>query len=172
MNATPFIRLGTATAILTVLPIAPGAYSHGVYFQKVKPLLRRADVIAIARVKTFTKDESRCETTYTCDLEIQKYLRGKWKTPRIKFSYSHYYGRKANWPWQEDCPSVHYFVPPLAESLSTKDGRLIVTLQVTPDGQSYRATATMDIKHLPLVRSILAEKSKNKNRKVKIEKGD
>lgn len=131
--------------------------SHDVRPVPVKETILEAEIVGTARVGSVTVQKSRCSTRTQVYLVPEQYLLGTLDQPALTFSYTVYEWKKAFWPWQEDCPSVHYTLPPIAEGM--KEGDVVLfTAHFFQDHGGYFATGTIDINRLEEVKGLLQER--------------
>jgi len=75
--------------------------------------VRRSPVLGTGIIHSVVKDESRCASGITARVRVLTILKGSLNDRPLVIAVSEYHWRKAFWPWQDDCPSVHYRVPPI-----------------------------------------------------------
>ena len=84
----------------------------------------------------------------------ERYLLGSLDQQEIMFSYTHHEWKKAFWPWQEDCPSVQYTLPPIAEGMR-EGARVVFTARYFPQWDGCFATGTVELDRLEEVGRML-----------------
>jgi hypothetical protein len=139
--------------------IFPGTLSlaSGVMNVSADDAVREAGTVGIARVLSVSVQASRCDTTTVVTLAPVRYLKGPLEKKEITFSYTRYYWKQAGWPWQKDCDSVHYRMPPVAEGMKA-GGEVIFTARYFPDWKECRVTGTMEMDQLEMVARLLNKK--------------
>ncbi|MBN1532325.1 MAG: hypothetical protein JXA20_06665 [Spirochaetes bacterium] len=139
---------------VTMAAAACAALAHMEMPVPVDGVIRESTLVGVARVARITVRESRCDVTTTVTLSPERFLKGSLDKNEILFSYTHFYWKRATWPWQEDCPSVDYTVPPVARGMKEGD-RVIFAARYFPDRGDYFAVATMRMEQLETVKELL-----------------
>ena len=133
---------------------ATAVFSHDVVPVPVEEAVLNAQVVGVARVVSVTTHATRCRSSTDVLLVPERYLLGSLDQQEIMFSYTHHEWKKAFWPWQEDCPSVQYTLPPIAEGMR-EGARVVFTARYFPQWDGYFATGTMELDRLEEVGHML-----------------
>jgi len=144
---------------LAVSFIAGISLAHDAMPVPVDDAVNNAQIVGIARIAAISVNETRCSISTKIHLSPEKFLMGSLEKKEIIFSYTYYFWKEAFWPWQEDCPSVHYTVPPVAEGME-KGSRVIFTARYFPDWKDHFATATIKMDQLERVKKLMGDKNK------------
>ncbi|HNR88377.1 MAG TPA: hypothetical protein PKM65_08565 [Spirochaetota bacterium] len=144
-----------AAATCAVLLMGTAGFPHRPYPIDDERAVREAHAIVIATLRSSSEKNERCATTTVDRLRVESVIRGEVAVgTELSFVRSIFHWRRARWPWEKDCPSVHYFVPPRVERASQGD-RVIATLaRDRPDGP-LRVTGTIDISRHDAVRRLV-----------------
>ncbi|MFW6180462.1 MAG: hypothetical protein ACOC8N_01840, partial [Spirochaetota bacterium] len=113
-----------------------------------------AQVLGVARVVSINTRATRCTSSTDVLLVAERYLLGVLDQQELLFSYTHYLWKKAFWPWQEDCPSVQYTLPPIAEGME-EGVRVLFTARYFSQWDGYFATGTVELDRLEEVERML-----------------
>lgn len=96
--------------------------------------IQKSDTIAVVEIIKSEKSSSRCRTDHSFLLKVTSVLKGKIKLETIlPFYYSHYHFKRKNYFWQEDCLSVSYIVPPIAENMQ-KHNKVVAAIKTYKKG--------------------------------------
>lgn len=123
-----FPRYNSVSRVLAACA-AVTAVAHMPYPVEYERAVREADVVVIAAVMSSVEKRERCETTVVDRLRVERMLKGSFTAGgEVEFSHSIFHWREADWPWQKECPSVHFLVPPRVKD-ARPDDRVIATLR-------------------------------------------
>ena len=151
----PAIVLALSLSIFGIATI--GLRGHYQSTREYDDVIRKAKAVAIAEVVSASKNTTRCYTDHSFELKPVTVLKGSIDTKKIyRFSYTIHEWKRATFPWQEDCPSVHYRLPPIAQKMSKGD-RVIITIEYWETGKTDAVMSTRDIEHLEDVKSLLGK---------------
>ncbi len=131
----------SALLSLLLFLVAPPLPGHKEYPLAPGAVLADADAIVRAKVVEAELDRARCYSSWTFQLETVARLRGEGAPERFTFSYDVFFPRKAEYPWQKDCPSVHYTRPPVAPNMQ-RGAEVVATLKKDKRGR-WQATGTL-----------------------------
>jgi hypothetical protein len=147
----------TSILLSAVICIAAGN-AHYQSTREYDDAVKNAKAIAVAEVVSAEKDESRCETSFRFGLKALYSIKGTVNTEKTyPFSYTVYYWKKATFPWQKECPSVHYRMPPVAENMNV-GSKVIITIEYWEPGKTDAVVSTRDIIHLDQVKQVIRGK--------------
>lgn len=117
--------------------------------------IKKARAVAIAEVVSASKKTTRCYTDYSFELKPLILLKGSMDMEKTyPFMYTIHQWKRATFPWQEDCPSVHYRLPPIAENMS-RGAKVIITVEYWEPGKTDAVVSTKDMKHLDEVKNLI-----------------
>ncbi len=134
-----------------------GLQGHYQSTREYDDAVRKAKAVAIAEVVSASKKATRCYTDHNFELKPISLLAGSMDMNRTyPFSYTIHEWKRATFPWQEDCPSVHYRLPPIATKMSKGD-RVIITIEHWEPGKTDAVVSTRDIKYLEEVKNFLGK---------------
>jgi hypothetical protein len=120
-------------------------------------VVTKAEAVGIARVVKVTVTEGRCESNTKVYLSPVSYLKGSLPKSEVVFSYTYYHWKRARWPWQTECPSVNYSLPPIAEGMKEGD-EVLFAASFFPDRNDHFVIGTMKIHQMERVRRLLEMK--------------
>ncbi len=151
----PAIVLSLSLSIFCIA--ITGLRGHYQSTREYDDAIRKAKAVAIAEVVSASKKATRCYTDHNFELKPVTALKGPIDMKKIyPFSYTIHEWKRATFPWQEDCPSVHYRLPPIAEKMSKGD-RVIITIEYWEPGKTDTVVSTRDIKYLEEVKNLLGK---------------
>ena len=129
----------------------PGLFSHDERPGNYDDIFRTARSVAIGKIIDIESNESRCSSSKVYKFKITKLLRGRIDaTPVYNLYYTTYYWKEAKWPWQEDCPSVHYTVPPVARGME-QGKSYIITIHRSDRNSEYYVSSSKNISELQTI---------------------
>ena len=123
-------------------------------------ILKKSKIVAIGIIIRKEEDKSRCEHTKRYFIKPLSFLKGtlKNKTP-LTFTRTSFFWRRARWPWQEDCHSVHYTIAPQAK-IMTVGTKVIATIIYSKRLKRFAITSTKEIEKLDYVKKIIESEGK------------
>jgi len=138
-----------AASLLLALWIVPSAAmgplpAHDEIPVPLEQAVKKAGCVAVAVIEEIRTTRSRCETTTEIRVKLLDVIRGTCPVNDVSFLYTAHHWKRARFPWQEDCPSVHYTMPPRLTD-PRKGRRVIVTVSYFKDWKNYYATSMSDI---------------------------
>jgi len=144
--------------IILFITLIKAGGAHDQSTRDYSDALKKAKAVAVAEVEKSTKNTERCSTTFRFTIRIVESLKGTIEVGKTyPFSYTVHHWKRATFPWQEDCPSVHYRLPPIAENMG-RGARIIITLENWPPCKCDAVTSTKDIRHLEDVKRFIVGK--------------
>ncbi|HON77772.1 MAG TPA: hypothetical protein PK544_04725 [Spirochaetota bacterium] len=131
-----------------ILLMKPVVFSHDERPENYNEIFRTAKAVAVAKITNIESNESRCESRKVYTFKITQLLRGRIDSePAYNLYYTTYYWKEATWPWQEDCPSVHYNVPPVAGNME-QGKSYIITIHRSDRNSEFYVSSSKDISEL------------------------
>lgn len=103
--------------ILVVFCTVPFLLFHSRSSENLEESVKKSSIIGTGIISSVVKNESRCSTDITAEIKVLTIIKGSLKNKPLLINITEHHWRKATWPWQEDCPSVHYKVPPFEISI-------------------------------------------------------
>ncbi len=129
--------------------------SHYQSTRDYRDVIRHAKAVAVAEVVSEKQIKSRCDTSFHYELRPLHFLKGSMDTGKTyPFSYTIHFWKRAVFPWQEDCPSVHYSLPPISDDMS-RGAKVIITFEYWEPLKRDAVTSTRNIRDLEEVKSLL-----------------
>ena len=139
------------TVLTFLLIMKPGLFPHMEIPGNYEQILLSAKAVAVAKITDIESTESRCSSSRVYTFKITETLKGRIDENReYKLYYSIFYWKQATWPWQEDCPSVHYTVPPVAQNME-KGKSYIITIQRDDDRSDYYISSSKDMSEMQTI---------------------
>lgn len=130
----------------------PGLVSHIVMPGDYEKILLSAQAVAVAQITGIESTESRCSSSKVYTFKIMQLLKGRIDADReYKLYYTVFYWKQARWPWQEDCPSVSYTVPPIVREME-KGKSYIVTVHRYEGNSEYYISSSKDMSEMQTIR--------------------
>lgn len=142
-----------ATVALALVPV-DRAGSHSEVPLSMDRIIKEAQCIAVAEIVSVRETKTRCATGTEIRVRLMERLRGGCVKEEVLFLYSVHYWKKARFPWQEECPSVHYTVPPRVRN-PRKGDRVIVTIRYFSDFKDYFVTSMSAMERLEDIREMM-----------------
>ncbi|HDP79438.1 MAG TPA: hypothetical protein ENN21_01200 [Spirochaetes bacterium] len=139
-NAVSFLPAVVLVLSAAVAPLS----AHSEMPVPLEQAVKSAGCVAVAVIKDIRITRNRCETATEIRVKLLEFIRGTCPVTDVSFMYTVHHWKRARFPWQEECPSVHYTAPPrLADP--RKGQRVIVTVGYFKDWKNYYATSMSDI---------------------------
>ena len=110
--------------ITLVLCSIPLVLFHSRNTRDMAEAVKKSSITGTGIVESVEQSGARCSSTVTAEIKVLKILKGSLQGKPLRIQVTDYYWKKAEWPWQEDCPSVHYSVPPI--EIKMEQGERIV----------------------------------------------
>jgi len=99
--------------ILIIVSTLPFLLFHSRTAENLEEAVNSSSIIGTGIISSVKKSESRCSTDITVGIKVLTVIRGSLKDKPLIIDITEHHWKRAFWPWQEDCPSVHYKVPPI-----------------------------------------------------------
>lgn len=110
--------------ILVLFCTVPFMLFHSRTPGNLEEAVSRSPILGTGIIRSVIRNESRCSTDITARVEVLTILKGSLNDKPLLINISEHHWRKAFWPWQDDCPSVHYQVPPIEVKIE-KNTRIV-----------------------------------------------
>jgi|GEM_PF-273482 len=129
-------------------------HGHSEMVSSLKEVVSRADAVAVAEITGIQKDTRRCNTRTRITVRPIRFIKGSCDEKSLTFAYTIHQWKPARFFWQEDCPSVHYRIPPRLRN--PKDGQqAVITIQYFKDRKKHFATSMSAMDRLPSIKKML-----------------
>lgn len=99
--------------MLIIICLTPLLLFHSRTAGDLEEAVKQSSILGTGIISSVEKDESRCRTGITARIKVLTILKGSLKDKPLLIDISEHHWRRAFWPWQEECPSVHYKIPPI-----------------------------------------------------------
>ena len=100
-------------SLLIILCLTPLLLFHSRTAGDLEESVKKSSILGTGIISSVKKSESRCSTDITAEVKVLTIIKGSLKDKPLFINITEHHWRRAAWPWQEDCPSVHYKVPPI-----------------------------------------------------------
>lgn len=105
--------MGTKYKILVIISTLPFLLFHSRTAGDLEESVKKSSILGTGIISSVKKSESRCSTDITAEIKVLTVIKGSLKDKPLLINITEHHWRRALWPWQGDCPSVHYKVPPI-----------------------------------------------------------
>jgi hypothetical protein len=99
--------------MLIILCLTPLLLFHSRTAGNIEEAVKQSSILGTGIISSVKKNENRCSTDITARIKVLTILKGSLNDKPLLIDISEHHWRRAFWPWQEECPSVHYKVPPI-----------------------------------------------------------
>ena len=99
--------------ILIIVSVLPFLLFHSRTAGDLEETVKSSSIFGTGIISSVKKSESRCYTDITAEIKVVSIMKGSLKDKPLLIDITEHHWRRAFWPWQADCPSVHYKVPPI-----------------------------------------------------------
>ncbi len=103
----------TKYKILIIVSILPLILFSSRTTGNLEEAVKSSSILGTGIISSVKKSESRCSTEIIAVIKVLTVMKGSLNDKPLLINITEHHWRKAAWPWQEDCPSVHYKVPPI-----------------------------------------------------------
>ncbi len=103
----------TKHKILVIVSTLPLLLFHSRTTGNLEESVKKSSIFGTGIISSVEKSESRCSTDITARIQVLTVIKGSLKDKPLLIDITEHHWRRAFWPWQADCPSVHYKVPPI-----------------------------------------------------------
>lgn len=147
---------GRRLPVLMLLMLLPALlYGHSEMVSSLQEIVSQADATAVAEITRITKNAQRCRTGTSITVRPIRFIKGSCEKKSLTFSYTVHTWKPARFFWQEDCPSVHYRIPPRLRN-PKKGQQAVITIQYFKDQKQHFVTSMSAMDTLPSIKKILS----------------
>lgn len=100
-------------SILIIITALPFLLFHSRSSGNLEESVKNSSILGTGIISSVKVNESRCSTDITAEIKVLTIIKGSLKEKPLLINITEHHWRRAFWPWQDDCPSVHYKVPPI-----------------------------------------------------------
>ena len=97
---------------LIIFCLIPFLLFHSREKQNMEDAVKKSSVIGTGIIESVSRNGTRCNTTTIAKIKVLEIFKGSLEGKPLHLAITEHHWKKSFWPWQEDCPSVHYMVPP------------------------------------------------------------
>lgn len=118
--------------------------AHNEMPQSPEKVLAEADALFVAQITNYKKKEGRCEIEHSFELKVIRSIKGSYSAnPPHLFNFTVYLSQLSKWFWQKDCPSVSFYIPPLASDM--KVGNEVIVSAKKENREGWMMTGIYDL---------------------------
>ncbi len=118
----------TKHKILVIVSTLPLLLFHSRTTGNLEESVKNSSILGTGIIVSVEKKESRCSTGVTAEIKVITIIKGSLKDKPLLIDITEHHWRRALWPWQDDCPSVHYKVPPIEVKIE-KNTKIVFTAE-------------------------------------------
>jgi len=133
--------------ILIIVSVLPFLLFHSRTAGDLEETVKSSSILGTGIIVSVKKSESRCSTDIKAEIKVLTIIRGSLKDKPLIIDITEHHWRRAFWPWQDDCPSVHYKVPPIEIKIE-KNTEIVFAAEHFDGYRECYVTAAADINRL------------------------
>ena len=134
-------------SILLIFCTVPFLLFHSRTTGNIEEAVKQSSILGTGIIYSVEKDESRCSTGITAEIKVLTIIKGSLKNKPLLIDITEHHWRRAFWPWQEDCPGVHYKVPPIEVKIE-KNAKIVFAAEYFEGYNECYVTAAAAIDRL------------------------
>jgi hypothetical protein len=133
--------------ILIIISTLPLLLFHSRTSGDIEESVKNSSILGTGIIVSVQKKENRCSTSITARIQVVTLIKGSLNNKPLLIDITEHHWKRAFWPWQEDCPSVHYKVPPI-EIRIEKNTKIVFAADHFNDYKECYVTAAADFDRL------------------------